>query len=121
MQITHITKDDFFPTFKAAFFTSISISKLAHKLALIKAKCRRLHTANKILSKHQRAKKTQLRLRGSLNTAKAKAIQVEKGVINARSENIRQEGAHTEGGESRRRRCSNCGKTRHNVRTYQVV
>lgn len=209
MQITHITKDDFFPAFKAAFFTSISkenvqagfrqaglvpfdpeavlsrldfkpktptpsnscpssqgswdpktpttahdavrssaslkkritshqdsspthlyevvdlqakgISKLAHKLALVEAECRGLRTANEILSKRRRAKKTQLRLGGSLNTAEAEAIRVEKGVVDAGGENMRQEGARTEGGESRGRRCGNCGKTGHNVRTCQVV
>ncbi|KZL63414.1 hypothetical protein CT0861_13208 [Colletotrichum tofieldiae] len=196
MQITHITKDNFFPTFNIAFFTSIGeknvqasfqqaglvpfnpkvvisrldfklktptpsnsrptrkavrsstslkkriyqhqgssptplyevvnlqakgISKLAHRLALLKAENRRLRTANEVLSKRQRAKKNQLRLRGSLNAAKAEAIQVEKGIVNTEGENIPQGGTHAKVGESSGRQCSNYGKTGHNVRTYQVV
>ncbi|KZL63983.1 transposase [Colletotrichum tofieldiae] len=121
MQIMHITKDDFFPIFNIAFFTLIGISKLAYRLALLKAKNHRLHTANKVLSKRQRAKKNQLRLRGLLNAAKAEAIQVEKGIVNAKGKNIPQGGTRAEVGESSGRRCSNCGKTGHNVQTYQVV
>ena len=64
------------------------ITKLEHKMVLLKAKNRRLRTVNKVLNKRQRVKKSQLWLRGLLNIAKAKAIWVEKGIINIKGENI---------------------------------
>ncbi|OHW95371.1 transposase, partial [Colletotrichum incanum] len=75
------------PIYEVINFQARGISKLAHRLAIIKAKNRKLRTGIEVLSKRQRAKKTRLRLRGSLNTAEAEALQVEKGGADAGGEN----------------------------------
>ena len=64
------------------------ITKLIYRIALFKAENRKFQTVNKVLSKRQKAKKSQLYFGGLFNIAKAKAIQVEKGIVNARGENI---------------------------------
>ncbi|KZL69790.1 transposase [Colletotrichum incanum] len=102
-------------------FQAKGISKLAHKLALVEAEKEKYRTAVEILSKRRRAKKTQLRLGSSLNTAEAEALQVEKDSVDAGGENNRQKEGRTEGAEPRARRCGNCGKTGHNARTCEVV
>ncbi|CCF47815.1 transposase, partial [Colletotrichum higginsianum] len=109
------------PMYEVIDFQARGISKLAHRLAIVEAENRKLRTGIEVLSKRRRAKKTRLRLGGSLNTAEAEALQVEKGGVDAGGENNPQKEGRTEGAEPRARRCGNCGKSGHNARTCEVV
>jgi hypothetical protein len=61
---------------------------LAHRLVLLEAENRELCTANELLSKRRRAKKSRLQLGGSLSAPEADAIRIEMGVVDATGENI---------------------------------
>jgi DDE superfamily endonuclease/helix-turn-helix, Psq domain len=94
---------------------------MMHKMALLRAENEQLREANALLSKRRRAKKTRLRLRGSMTIAEGQALQDQNDV----EEQIKQEDRQTRGrkprDETKGRRCGVCGKTGHNARTCQVV
>ncbi|KZL85197.1 transposase [Colletotrichum incanum] len=87
------------PMYEVINFQARGISKLAHRLAIVEAENRKLRTGIEVL----------------------KALQVEKGGVDAGGENNPQKEGRTEGAEPRARRCGNCGKSGHNARTCEVV
>lgn len=98
-----------------------STTRVMHKMALMEQEILDLRTANELLSKRRRAKKTRLRLGGSLSQQEAEQIQEERGLMAEGDGDMPRGRGRTEGAEPRVRRCKNCGKTGHNVRTCQVV
>ena len=92
-----------------------------HKVALLTAEVKDLREANEILSRRRRAKRTRLQRRGGMTVEERRqAINQMDGDTQVVAESSRS------GGQGRLarpgvRRCSVCGKTRHNARTCQVV
>ena len=98
-----------------------STTRVMYKMALIEQEILDLRTANELLSKHRRAKKTHLRLGGSLSQQEAEQIQEERGLVAEGDSNTCSGRGHTEGAEPRVQYCKNCSKTGHNIRTCQIV
>ncbi len=90
---------------------------LAHEVALLRTEVSRLTEANNRLNKQKRAKKTRLRIGGSLTVQQAEDILAQRAVEDQLLEEDRQ-GSRREGGGSRRvRRCGLCGQISHDRRT----
>jgi hypothetical protein len=94
---------------------------MMHKVALLKAENASLREANKALSKRRRAKKTRLRLGGSLSTQDAQVLVDEKGAGEQLEQETKEEGGPRQRAQRGPRHCSNCGKTGHNSRTCQEI
>jgi hypothetical protein len=92
---------------------------LMHELALLRAQVRGLQAANDILGKRRRAKKTRLRKGGSLSVQEVQDLKDEIEVGGQVDEETRGNRGHTQRKEIHGRRCGNCGKTGHNIRTCQ--
>lgn len=93
---------------------------MMHSYALLAAEVRALQQANAALSKRRRAKKTRVRLGGSLTVQEGHDLLDEKGV----QEQIQQETQARSGGRQRRaepggRRCGTCGERGQNTRTCE--
>ncbi|EDN95803.1 hypothetical protein SS1G_11682 [Sclerotinia sclerotiorum 1980 UF-70] len=119
--ITHITKTEFFQTFKAAYIEAISISNelLAHANTLLTAEVHSLRKANEALSKRRRARKALIRKRRALSIEDRHGILEQENV-----EDQIQRDEYTNDNSSARRQatiqqCSKCGSTLHNARTCQ--
>jgi hypothetical protein len=91
-----------------------------HKMALLQAEVAELREANILISKRRRAKKTRVRLKESFNSQNVQDLQDQKDVAQQIQQEMRGNGAGSNRGQPRQRRCGVCGKTGHNARTCQV-
>jgi hypothetical protein len=90
-----------------------------HEVTLLRAEVSGLRKANEALSKRRRAKKTRLRLGGSLSTQEVQDLVDQKGVDEQLIGETQEEGGRRQRTQRGPRHCSNCGKTGHNSRTCQ--
>ena len=92
---------------------------IMHRVALLEAETSTLRKANEALSKRRRAKKTRVRLGGSLSVQDAQDLLDQKDLDEQIKKEERQSGSR--GGRARTMapRCSNCGRAGHNIRTCQ--
>jgi hypothetical protein len=97
------------------------MSKMAHELVLMRAELKDLRTANKVLSKRQRAKKTRLQAGGSLSIQEAEDLIAEKDVGEQLKVEASRSSRRAQGAQVRARLCSVCSMAGHNARTCQVV
>jgi hypothetical protein len=97
------------------------MSKMAHELVLLRGEVRDLRTANEILSKRRRAKKTRLWAGGSLSIQEVEDLIAQKDIDEQLKKETPRTSSRIMGGEQRVRRCGVCGNTGHNVRTCQVA
>jgi hypothetical protein len=90
---------------------------IMHQVALLRAEVRDLRTANEVLSKRRRAKKSRVRLGGSLTIQDGIDLLDQKDVDKQLRGEDRRSGG--QGGQARTKtpRCGNCGKPGHNIRT----
>ena len=92
---------------------------MMHQVALLRAEVSSLRTANEALSKRRRAKKTRVRLGGSLTRQDAQDLLDQKDL----DEQIGEEERNRRGREGAAHRkpqcCGICGKPGHNARTCQ--
>ena len=84
------------------------------------AENRSLRKANEALSKRRRARKTRIRLGGSLTAGEANDILVDKEVGDQLEQEMRENGGAASWGVAGKRRCGKCGNTGHNARTCQI-
>ncbi len=90
-------------------------------MTLLKEENETLRKANEALSKRRRAKRTRLQDSGSLNLQEAQVLIAIKEGKASKRQKISEESGEMEAGPATQRRCGNCGKTGHNVRTCQEV
>ena len=93
------------------------MSKMAHKLVLLEAELKDVRTANEVLSKRRRAKKTRLRQGGSLSFQEAEDLVAAEEVNTQINAEVKHNKSRTKEGDLRIQRCKNCGNPGHNVRT----
>jgi hypothetical protein len=92
---------------------------LAHSVALMTAEIGTLQKANEALSKRRRAKKTHVRLGGSLTVGDAHDILAQREVQEQVERETRENSGRRTRTETAPRRCGKCGKPGHNARTCQ--
>ena len=92
---------------------------MAHELVLVRAELKDLRTANEVLSKRRRAKKTRVCLGGSLTVGDAHDLLAQKEVQEQMERETRENGGRRTRTETAPRRCGKCGKPGHNARTCQ--
>jgi hypothetical protein len=92
---------------------------LAHSVTLLSAQVLSLQRANEALSKRRRAKKTQLRLEGSLSVQDGQDILAQKDADEQLEWEMRENGGRRRRAEPVQRRCGKCGKPGHNARTCE--
>jgi len=88
-----------------------------HEVALLRTEVSALQKANKGLSKRRRAKKTRVRLGGSLTVQKAQDLLDQKAVGEQLVQETRQNSGGAGGSRTKIRYCGVCGKPGHNART----
>ena len=94
---------------------------MAHQMTLMREELRTLRKANEALSKRRRAKRTRLQDGGSLNLEEAQVLIAAKEGKASKRQKVSEDGGEAEARLATQRRCGNCGKTGHNVRTCQEV
>jgi hypothetical protein len=92
---------------------------LAHSVTLLTDRVQSLERANKALSKRRKAKKTRVRLGGSLTIQDAQDILAQKEADEQLEQEMRGNGGRQRRTEPAQRRCGKCGKPGHNARTCQ--
>jgi hypothetical protein len=92
---------------------------IMYQVALLRSEVSSLHKANEALSKRRRAKKTRVRLGGSLTIQEAQDVLDQKAVDEQVSQEIQQSSSRAGEGRTKMRCCGVCGKPGHNVRTCQ--
>ena len=92
-----------------------------HQVTLLQAEVSSLRKANEALSKRRRAKKTRIRLRGSLAIQDAYDLLDQKAIGGEGVQETQLEGNGIGGGRTRVRCCGVYGKPGHNARTCQEV
>jgi len=90
---------------------------IIYEVALLRTEVSVLRKANKELSKRRKAKKTRMRLGGSLTIQKAQDLLNQKAVGEQLVQEIRQNSSGTGGSRTKIRCYGVCGKPGHNVRT----
>jgi len=90
---------------------------IMHEVALLRAEVSSLRKANEELSKRRRAKKTRVRLGGSLTVQEAQDLLDQKAVGEQLVQETRQNGGGAGGSRTKIRCCGVCGKPGHNART----
>ena len=93
---------------------------LAHSNTVLAAENHLLRKANEALSKRRRAKKTRIRLGGSLTAGEADDLLVEKEIGDQLEQEMRRNGFAVGKGAGGKRRCGKCGNTGHNARTCRI-
>ena len=88
-------------------------------MALLQAEVSSLRKANEALSKRRRAKKTRVRLGGSLAVQDAHDLLDQKAVGGEGVQETQLDGSGAAGGRTKVRCCGVCGKPGHNARTCQ--
>ena len=94
---------------------------MMHQVALLQAEVSSLHKANEALSKRRRAKRTRVRLGGSLAIQDAHDLLDQKAVDGEGVQEIQPGGGGAGGVRTKVRCCGVCGKPGHNARTCQEV
>jgi hypothetical protein len=92
---------------------------MMHEVALLRSEVSSLRKANKALSKRRIAKRTRIRLGGSLAIQDAHNLLDQKAVLGEGVQETQPEGSGAEGGRTKVRCCGVCGKPGHNARTCQ--
>jgi hypothetical protein len=92
---------------------------MMHQVALLRTEVSTLRKANEALSKRRRAKKTRVRLGGSLTVQEAEDLRDQKDVDEQLTQETRRDGGRAGGARTKVRCCGVCGKPGHNVRTCQ--
>jgi hypothetical protein len=92
-----------------------------HKLAFLKGEIAALCTANKTLFKRRKTKKQRLQDGGLFTIDESKALKALKDPVKPEQAEIGESSSRTKRKKTGERRCSNCGSTRHNARTYKIV
>ena len=92
---------------------------IMHRVALLEAETSALRKANEALSKRRRAKKTRVRLGGSLTIQDTQDLLDQKELDKQIEKEERGSGGRGGAARTKVPRCSNCGGTGHNVRTCQ--
>jgi hypothetical protein len=90
---------------------------MMHEVALLRAEVSALRNANEGLSKRRRAKKTRVRLGGSLTVQEAQDLLDQKAAGEQILQENRQNGSSIGGSRTKIRCCGVCGKPGHNART----
>ena len=90
-----------------------------HQVALLQAEVSSLRKANEALSKRRRAKRTRVRLGGSLAIQDAQDLLDQKAVGREGVQEMQPGSGDAGGGRTRVRCCGVCGKPGHNARTCQ--
>ena len=96
-----------------------STTAVMHQMALLTAEVSSLRKANEALSKRRRAKRTRVKLRGSLAVQDATDLLDQKAVGGEVVQEIQQDSSSAAGGRTKVRCCGVCGKPGHNARTCQ--
>ena len=107
--------------FEVVDLVTKGLSKLTHRMILLKAENKELRTANERQSKRRKIKRTRLQEGGSLSLQEAEDIIAEREVRAQLKEETRRRSGRTNAGEPHVQHCSNCGKAGHNARTCQIV
>ena len=94
---------------------------IAHRVTLLEDELRTLRQANQALAKRRRAKRTRIQAGGALTVEDAQVLIAANGSGSQQSGGRLSGGGVSEAGPVTERRCGNCGKTGHNVRTCQEV
>ena len=90
-----------------------------HEVALLRSEVSSLRKANEALSKRRRAKRTRMRLGGSLAVQDAHDLLDQKAVGEEGVQETQPDSGSAGGGRTRVRCCGVCGKPGHNARTCQ--
>jgi hypothetical protein len=90
-----------------------------HQVALLQGEVSSLRKANEALSRRRRAKKTRVRLGGSLSVQDAHDLLDQKAVDGEGVQEMQRDSGGIGGGRTKVRCCSVCGKPGHNARTCQ--
>jgi hypothetical protein len=93
------------------------MSKMAYKLVLLEAELKDIQTANKVLSKRRRAKKTRLQQGGSLSFQEAEDLVAVEEVNTQINAEVKDNKSRTKEGHLHLRCCRNCGNPSYNART----
>lgn len=96
-------------------------SQMMYQLALLKAENEALQQGMEQLSKRRRAKKSRLQQGGSLTQHEAQELQDERDLAQQVKRETQAGSGRKPREETRARRCGNCGGTKHNARTCQMV
>ena len=88
-------------------------------MALLQSEVSSLRKANEALSKRRRAKRTRVRLGGSLSVQDATDLLDQKAVGREVVQEIQQDSGSAAGVRTKVRCCGVCGKPGHNARTCQ--
>jgi hypothetical protein len=94
--------------------------QIMHKMALLQAEVAELRKANTLISKRRKAKKTRIRLKGSLNLQNVQDLQDQKDITQQIQQKMRENGAGSNRGQLQQRHYGNCGKLGHNARTCSI-
>ena len=92
-----------------------------YEVALLRSEVSSLRKANEALSKRRRAKRTRVRLGGSLTVQDAKDLLDQKAVVGEVEQEKEPDSGSPGGARTKVRCCSVCGKPGHNARTCQEV
>jgi len=92
-----------------------------HQVAILESEVSSLRKANEALSKRQRAKRTRVRLGGSLAVQDAHDLLDQKAVGGEGVQETQLGGSGAGGVRTKVRCCGVCGKPGHNARTCQEV
>ncbi|KAL2015357.1 hypothetical protein VTK56DRAFT_5775 [Thermocarpiscus australiensis] len=109
------------PTFMLAAVDQLAKSTTAvmHQVALLRAENASLRKANEALNKRRRAKKTRVKLGGSLTVQDAQDLLDQKAVGDEGVQETQPDGSGAGGARTKVRCCGVCGKPGHNARTCQ--
>jgi len=92
---------------------------IIYEVALLRSEVSSLYKANEALSKRQRAKRTHVRLGGSLTLQDIMDLLGLEAVGREGAQETQADSSSTGGVRTRVRYCSMCGKPGYNARTYQ--
>jgi hypothetical protein len=90
-----------------------------HEVALLRSEVSSLRKANEALSKRRRAKKTRVRLGGSLTVQDAQGLLDRKAEGREGVQETQRDGSGASGARTKVRCCGVCGKPGHNARTCE--
>jgi hypothetical protein len=93
---------------------------IMHRMALLKAEVNELREANATLSRRRKAKKTRLRLSGSMTVAEGQELQDQREITDQIQQETQQSSGRKRRTETRDRRCRKCRQPGHNARTCEI-
>ena len=94
---------------------------IAQRMVLMEDELRTLRKANEALAKRRRTKRTRLQAGGALTIDNVQVLIAAKATGGQESGKRSSRGVLSKTEPATQRRCSNCGKTGHNVRTCQEI